>query len=408
MNKFLRIICVLVGAFFIASGFVKGVDPVGFSIKLDEYFEVFADDTAKIGFISSFFLWLRNFSVYLSMFFCVLEMVLGFMLLLGFQMELTAWMMLLLIVFFTWLTGYSAITNKVTDCGCFGDALHLTPWQSFNKDVVLLVFILIIFAFRHRIKSLIKSNTTGTVFVAVFTAACTYLTVYCFQHLPVIDFRAYKVGNDIREKMTLPEGKTPDQYVTILTYKDKVTGASADYVMANNNEQQSAWFAAKNLQVLPWQDSLWMSNHEFVKSNSEIVVKGDKPEITDFRVWDNDNQDATSLVLDEPNYHFWLVAQDMTKTNKEVFEKVNQLAAACEKNKIQFVGLTSTPYELLDPVRHELNAPFPFYYADGTVLKTIIRSNPGLVLLKGSKVLAQWHYNDMPAYDEVESEYFAK
>ncbi|MGB3073972.1 MAG: BT_3928 family protein [Chitinophagales bacterium] len=406
MNKFLRIICVLIGALFIVSGFVKAVDPVGFSIKLDEYFEVFAEDTSKIGFISSFFLWLRNISVYLSMFFCVLEMVLGFMLLIGFQMELTSWLMLLLIVFFTWLTGYSAITNTVTDCGCFGDALHLTPWQSFNKDVVLLVFILLIFAFRHRIKPLFSKNIMGTVLVVAFAALCSYMTIYCYQHLPIIDFRAYKVGNDIREQMTLPEGKTADQYVTILTYKDKRTGETGDYVMTNNNEEQSAWFSAKNLKSLPWQDSLWMDSHEFVQSNSEIVVKGEKPKITDFKVWDNDNQDATSLVLDEPNYHFWLIAQDMTKTNKDAFDKVNQLASECEKNKIQFMGLTSTPYELLDPIRHDLNAPFPFYYADGTVLKTIIRSNPGLVLLKGSKVLGQWHYNDIPTYDEVAEKYF--
>ena len=149
-----------------------------------------------------------------------------------------------------------------------------------------------------------------------------------------------------------------------------------------------------------------MSSNEFVKSTSEIVVKGAQPKITDFKVWDQDNQDATSLVLDEPGYHFWVIAQDMSKTNKYSFENINQLASDCEKNRIQFVGITSTSYELLDPIRHELNAPFPFYYADGTVLKTIIRSNPGLVLLKGSKVIAQWHYNDIPAYNEVRDKYF--
>ncbi|MEO6166287.1 MAG: BT_3928 family protein [Chitinophagales bacterium] len=406
MSKVIRVICILVGALFIVSGFVKAVDPIGFSIKLDEYFEVFAEDTERIGFISSFFLWLRNISVYLSMFFCVLEMVLGFMLLLGIQMELTAWLLLLLIVFFTWLTGYSAITGKVTDCGCFGDALHLTPQQSFNKDVVLLVLIILIFAFRHKIQPVFKRKVMGTLLLVVFTGLSAYLTIYCYQHLPIIDFRAYKVGNDIREQMTLPEGKTPDQYVTILTYKDKNTGTSGDYVMTNNDEQNADWFLEKNLKALPWQDSVWMAGNEFVKSNSEIVVKGEKPKITDFKVWDNDNQDATSLVLDEPNYHFWLIAQDMTKTNAEAFEKVNQLATECEKNRVQFMGLTSTPYELLDPIRHELNAPFSFYYADGTVLKTIIRSNPGLVLLKGSKVLGQWHYNDIPTYEEVSGDYF--
>lgn len=405
MKKLLRIICVLIGALFIVSGFVKAVDPVGFSIKLDEYFEVFAEDTAGIGFVSQFFLWLRNISVYLSMFFCVLEMVLGFMLIIGYQMELTAWLLLLLIVFFTWLTGYSAITNKVTDCGCFGDALHLTPWQSFNKDVVLLVFILLIFAFRKKIKPLFGNAIVRNVSVAGFTFACAYLTIHCYQHLPIIDFRAYKIGNDLREQMTLPEGKSPDQYVTILTYKDKATDAAADYVMTTNNEEQSSWFKAKKLQALPWQDSVWMANHEFVKSNSEIVVKGDKPKITDFKVWDNDNQDVTAQVLDQPGFHFWLIAQDMTKTNMPAFSKVNLLAGDCEKNGLPFVGLTSTSHDLLDPIRHDLNAPFPFYYADGTVLKTIIRSNPGLMLMNGSTVVAKWHYNDIPAFGIIQQKY---
>ncbi len=406
MRKFLRIICILVGVLFIVSGFVKAVDPVGFSIKLDEYFEVFAADTESVGLVSAFFLWLTNISIYLSMFFCVLEMVLGFMLVFGIRMELTAWLLLLIIVFFTWLTGYSAVTGKVTDCGCFGDALKLTPWQSFNKDIVLLVFILLIFAFRQKIKPVFDGRYASEILLAVFTAASSYLTIYCYQHLPIIDFRAYKVGNDIREQMTLPEGKVPDQYVTILTYKNKATGEVGDYVMTNNNETQAPWFSERNLRSLPWQDSVWMSNNEFVKSTSEIVVKGAQPKITDFKVWDQDNQDATSLVLDEPGYHFWLIAQDMSKTNRKAFENINQLASDCERNRIQFVGITSTSYEQLDPIRHELNAPFPFYYADGTVLKTIIRSNPGLVLMKGSKVLAQWHYNDIPAYVEIRDKYF--
>jgi hypothetical protein len=384
---------------------VKAVDPIGFSYKLDEYFEVFAEDTHRIGILSSFFLWLKNISVYLSMFFCVLEMILGFMLVFGIQMELTAWLLLLLIVFFTWLTGYSAFTGKVTDCGCFGDALHLTPWQSFNKDVVLLVLILVIFAFRHRIKPVFQ-RMTGTVILLLAIALFSYLTIYSYKHLPIIDFRAYKVGNNIREQMTLPPGKLPDQYVTILTYKDKATGKAADYVMITNPDDQPQWLKEKNLKALPWEDSVWMNGHEFVSSNSELMVKGESPKITDFQVWNNNNEDLTSQVLDEPGYHFWVIAYDMDHTDKNSYAKINELAMESEKNKIPFVGLTATPYEKLDSIRHELNAMFPFYYADGTVLKTIIRSNPGLVLLKGPTVLGQWHYNDIPSYEEISSKYF--
>ncbi|MBA2421711.1 MAG: DoxX family protein [Chitinophagales bacterium] len=405
MSRIVRIICILVGILFIISGFVKAIDPLGFSYKLDEYFEVFAADTTKVAFLSSFFLWLKNFSVYLSMFFCVLEMVLGVMLIFGIQMQLTAWLLLLLIVFFTWLTGYSAITGKVTDCGCFGDAVRLTPRQSFNKDVVLLVLILIIFAFRNRVTPVFRKFGSLATF-SVASLFFTWLTIYCFNHLPIIDFRAYKAGNDIRKQMELPPGKSPDTYATILTYKNKSSGETGNYVMTEMKDGEAEWLKEKNLKPLPWQDSLWMQDHEFVSSKSELLVAGELPKITDFQVWDNENKDVTALVLDEPGYHFWLVAYDMPKANKASFTRINELAVSSEKNQIPFVGLTSTSYEQLDPIRHELNAPFTFYYADGTVLKTIIRSNPGLVLLNGSTVIDHWHYNDIPTYDQVRSKYF--
>lgn len=396
----------IVGALFIFSGFVKAVDPLGFSYKLEEYFEVFAADLASVQFLSNLFLWMKEIALPLTMFFVVLEMVLGVMLLFGIRMQLTAWLLLLLILFFTWLTGYTAITNKVAECGCFGDFIHLTPWQSFSKDVVLLVLILVIFIYRKRIFPILKPVTSNIVLVLSIGLG-TFLTIYCYRHLPIIDFRAYKAGNNIREQMSLPPGEKADQYISTLRYKDKSSGEIGSYVMLSNNEDQQPWFQQRGLKALPWQDSVWMANHEFVDSKSELVVAGAKPKITDFHVWDNDNADMTAAVLDElTGYHFWVVAYDMDDANKKSFTRLNELAKEADKNKIQFVGLTSTPYEQLDPIRHELNAAFPFYYADGTVLKTIIRSNPGLVLLKGPVVVAMWHYNDLPTWKEVESKYF--
>ena len=405
MKSVVRVISIAVGLLFIVSGFVKVVDPLGFSYKLDEYFEVFAADTNSVPLIAHFFEWLKNLSLFLSMFFCVLEMALGVAWVFGIWMNLTSWLMLLMIVFFTWLTGYSALTGKVTDCGCFGDALKLTPWQTFSKDIVLLVLIIIVFAFRNSILPLFKKKVIGYAIIILSVLGFSYLTIYCYRHLPIIDFRAYKVGNDIREQMTLPPGKTPTQYQTILTYNNRETGDVGDYAMISKEESESPWFKERNIRMLPWQDSLWLATNDFVKSDNIVKVKGDKPKITDFRVWDNDNVDLTSTVLDEPNYHFWVVAYDMECTNRFSFNKINELAAACEKNNYPFVALTATSYSLLDPIRHELGAAFPFYYADGTVLKTVIRSNPGLILLKGSKVLAMWHYNDIPSFETVRSEY---
>jgi uncharacterized membrane protein YphA (DoxX/SURF4 family) len=390
-----------IGVFFIYSGFVKAVDPLGFSYKLEEYFEVFAESAAGISWLISLLLWFKGLSLALSVFMTVLEMALGWMLIFGIFIRLTTWLMLLLILFFTFLTGYSWYTGKITDCGCFGDAIHFTNAETFWKDVALTVLILIIFFYRRKITPVFRP-VGSNIMMVIGVAASIYLPVYCLRHLPIIDFRPYAIGNNIRKQMTLPPGVQPDQYVSILIYKDKTSGKEGKYVMISNNENQQPWFKDRGLRPLPWQDSVWMANHEFVDSKSELVQAGEKPKITDFHVWDDNNTDMTAAVLDAPSgYHFWVVAYDMEKANAASFEKLNQLAVSSEKNNIPLVALTATPYQSLDPIRHELNAAFPFYYADATVLKTIVRSNPGLVLLKGPVVVDMWHYNDFPTFEEV-------
>lgn len=406
MKIFLRVLAILIGALFIFSGFVKAVDPLGFSYKLDEYFEVFAEALSSVAWLASLMLWFKSISLYLSLFMLVLEMTLGWMLIFGIRMKLTSWLMLLLILFFTFLTGYSWYTGKITDCGCFGDAIKLSHSETFWKDVVLTVLILIIFIYHKRITP-VFGKVGSNMMLILGLGLSIYLPVYCLRHLPIIDFRPYKIGNNIREEMSLPPGAKPDQYVSILNYKDKSSGQVGSYVMVTQGEDQQSWFQQRGLKALPWQDSLWMANHEFVDSKSELVQEGVKPQITDFKVWDDNNTDLTAAVLDDPKgYHFWVIAFDMSRANQSSFRNLNELAQACDKNNIQFVALTATPYAELDPIRHELNAAFPFYYADATVLKTVIRSNPGLVLLKGPVVVDMWHYNDIPSFDEVSKKYF--
>jgi uncharacterized membrane protein YphA (DoxX/SURF4 family) len=406
MKIFLRLLAVAMGAFFIFSGFVKAVDPLGFAYKLEEYFEVFADVLSGAEWLVSLMLWFKSISLFLSVFMLVLEMALGWMLIFGIRMKLTSWLTLLLMLFFTFLTGFSWYTGKITDCGCFGDAIKLAPSETFWKDVVLTLLILIIVIYYKKI-SPVFGPVGSNMMLVLGLGLSIYLPVYCLRHLPIIDFRPYKIGNNIREQMSLPPGAEPDQYVSILRYKDKSTGEEGDYVMVSQGEDQQPWFAARGFKALPWQDSLWMASHEFVDSKSELVKEGMKPKITDFHVWDDNNNDMTAAVLDEPaGFHFWVVAYDMSKANEKSFEKLAELSQTCDKNGIQFVGLTATPYAELDPIRHELNAAFPFYYADATVLKTVIRSNPGLVLLNGPVVVDMWHYNDIPSFDEVSKKYF--
>jgi hypothetical protein len=145
-----------------------------------------------------------------------------------------------------------------------------------------------------------------------------------------------------------------------------------------------------------------MNNHEFVRQENKVIVEGDRPKITDFHIWNDADEDLTDSLLQHDGYQFWVVAYDMERTHEECFERINSLAAECAANKISFIGLTATPYTRLDPLRHKLNAAFPFYYGDGIVLKTIVRSNPGLVLLKGASVIEMWHGNDTPEWEEVQ------
>src|SRR5690554_2070396 len=194
MKYIVNISRILVGVLFIISGFVKLNDPLGFSYKLEEYFSA---DVLNITFLESYALSIAIFVV-------IFEVILGIFLLIGYKPKFTVWSLLLMIVFFTFLTFYSAYFNKVTDCGCFGDAIPLTPWESFSKDVVLLVLILILFIGRKYIKPLFSRNI-NSILVFASLVFCLAITYHVLQHLPIIDFRPYKIGANIQEGMTMPE-----------------------------------------------------------------------------------------------------------------------------------------------------------------------------------------------------------
>src|SRR5688572_761421 len=187
-----------VGGLFIFSGLIKLNDPIGTEIKLEEYFEVFADD------FTSLFLYLKPIALELGLVLIVLEVVLGIAVLINYRMNVTTKILLGLIVFFTFLTFYSAFYNKVTDCGCFGDAIKLTPWESFSKDIVLILFILHLFWYRKGYQPVLRSREGHAVVIAT-TLLCFYLGLYAIRHLPFVDFRAYKIGNNIPEQMQPPE-----------------------------------------------------------------------------------------------------------------------------------------------------------------------------------------------------------
>ncbi len=361
---------IIVGLLFIISGLIKANDPLGFSYKLDEYFEVFHMD------------WMSAISLQMAMFISVIEIVLGMAVLVGVYMNATAWALLLMILFFTWLTGYSAITGKVTDCGCFGDAIKLTPKESFYKDLVLLFFILIIFVRRNVIEPLLTAKV-GKGLVAVSLVLAAWFTIHCFNHLPVKDFRPYAIGKNIPEQMKYPEGAQKPEYKTMLIYEKD--GVEKEFTMED----------------YPWDDSTWVW-----KDTKNILVKeGYKLPITDFSITDADGVDHTQDVLDDQEYNFVVVAYNLEKSNLKIQPALSAFAQAAEAKGFHFIGLTATNADQTEAFRHTHQAAYPYYFSDATLLKTIIRSNPGLVLLKGGTIIDMWHHNDLPTFEEFSAKY---
>lgn len=370
--KSITLVCrILVGVLFIVSGFIKANDPLGFSYKLDEYFLEFNTPAFSAA------------SLYIAIIICAIEIALGLATLLGVKMRFVAWSLLLLILFFSFLTFYSAYFDVVKDCGCFGDALHLKPWQSFTKDIILLVLILPLFINRREIKPFLTEKTaTGIAWFGLVCSTC--FSLYCYWHLPVIDFRPFAIGKNIPEGMLIPEGAAVDEYKTTLLYEKD--GEVKEFTMENLPDSTWKWKDTKNV----------------------LIKEGFKPAIHDFSLKNADDEDQTMEILKNPEYNFMLISYDLSKANKSVQPIINDFAAACWNDKVPFIGVTATSIEETDKFRHDVQAAYDFYICDATVLKTMIRSNPGLILLKKGTVIDMWHYNDFPLYQEVREKYLKK
>lgn len=386
--KLITSICrILVGVLFIISGLIKANDPLGFGYKLQEYFEVFGME------------FLKPMALGLAIFICAFEVLCGVATLTGSKMKPVAWALLLMIVFFTFLTFYSAYFNKVTDCGCFGDALKnligrsLTPWESFTKDIVLFILIVPIFIKRKEINSMF-SDRVDTQIVIGSLFLVTFFSLYCYWHLPVMDFRPYAVGKSIPEQMKIPEGAQADVYESVLVYKNKKTGEQKEFTTA---EYTKATYL--------WEDTLTWA---WVATNNKLVKEGYHPAINDFSITTADGEDLTQKIISNPKYNFLLISYNINEANKNVQPKINEFVARCAQDSIAFIGLAGSSPKEVDNFRHDVNALYDYYTTDQTVLKTMIRSNPGLMLMKNGVVIAIWHYNDFPTYDEVVTKYFNK
>ena len=344
---------------FIFSGWVKLNDPQGTAIKMEEYFEVFSSD------ISGFFHYLVPYAMVAGLLIIILEILLGFALLINYRMKITVWILLIIIVFFTFLTFYSAAFNKVTDCGCFGDAIPFTPWQSFTKDVILLILIIFLFI-RSRENKLLLSVRSANIAMAAVLSACISLAYYAIEHLPLVDFRPYKIGADIRASMQPSE---PYEYL---------------YIMERDGDEYE-------FDTYPTD-----TTYQFVEM--KLLNPEAEPKITDYNVWTEDG-DYTEESLSGTK--LLVLFNDVTKSRFEKTGKITELTNSVSGDGVEAWVLTANDEATFENFRHEYQLSLPYYHADGTVIKAMIRANPGLILLKDGIVLGKWHSNDIPTREEL-------
>jgi len=408
----------LVGFLFIFSGLIKANDPLGFSYKLSEYFEKFKEELSALGWLFDF---MHEWALPLAMFIVVLEIVLGVAVLTGYMKKLTNLLLLLLILFFTALTFVSAQFEWVRSCGCFGDAIPLTPWQSFIKDLVLLTLILIIMAGQKHIEEAeidtplyalfalclaflvwlssklnwyvpaIYPSVLTLVYIALnklskeksaliatvlgLLSSC-WFTYHAYAHLPFKDFRAYAIGKNIPEQMV----GVPSVLKYTYNLKDKASGEMIHVESFPENYE---------------------AKYEYVNFDTTVINAGIPAKIHDFVLMNADKSDYTGDVLENPDLNFLLVSYDLDKTNLDIQPAIKAFSEQCAKNNIIYKGATASTKEQVAQLESKYGQSFEYYFCDAVTLKTIIRSNPGLVAFKNGTVVGQWHYNDFPSFEEA-------
>lgn len=431
-NQLALISRIFVGIVFAYSGFVKAVDPLGFTYKLIDYFNAFE---------IPFFI---PAALFLSMLASAIEFSIGFSLITGAFPKINTWLATLFMIIFTPLTFVLALNNPVTDCGCFGDALIITNWQTFWKNIIIDVPVIILlmqkgtFKYALQKKNAFISSLIGLVIVLG-------VSIYSFRHLPIIDFRPFKIGENITDGMTIPEGAKQDVYKSSFTYKNLKTEVLKD-------------FTEDELEEPTEHPDLW----EFVDSKSELIEAGYRPAIHDFSISNSTLGDITNEVLSDTSFTLIIMSYDLTKCNFEALAKFETLSQELKNKSIKTFCLTAAiegdikkvkdsliryfsydtiaqhtfevqknyfyehegnveeflenelPEEIddsytlmgVEEVKTELfsepKLSFDFFICDPTTLKTIVRANPGLVLLKKGTVINKWHYNDFPNLKDFE------
>ena len=371
MKQTVNIARILVGVLFIFSGLVKAIDPLGLAYKMQEFFDVWAAD----GIMKGMMLWLNEYALWFSVLMITLEVVLGVALLLGWRTKIVSWFLLLLMLFFTFLTSYVLFSGKIRACGCFGDCIPLTPIQTFTKDIILSLLVLLILFKRKHINPLFSNTISLSIFL-ISLLAVLGLQWYVLKHLPVKDCLPFKVGNNILELRKMPKDAIPDKYDYIFEYK-------------RNNE-------TKEFKVSALPDSSW----EFVDRKQILIAKGKNniPLINDFTLAAASGTDSTEAVLSTPGEYYLLFVKDVNPISIKWVEDQRLAVVMMERGKQVFIVSaqrknTEERYGSLSIAGKKLN--IPVLTCDATALKTVARNNITLYLMNGPVVKAKWGGNDI-------------
>jgi len=354
-----------VGLLFIFSGLIKINDPVGFSFKLEEYF---GPTVFNIDFLLPYVLPMAIFIV-------VLEVLLGVFLLIGLKKKFTIYSLFGMILFFTFLTWYSAYFNKVTDCGCFGDAIKLTPWESFTKDLILLVFIIIIMLGLKYIKPIFNNKILYSISIASLLF-CVLILNQVLSHLPLIDFRPYKIGNNIIENMITPE----DSKKAIFRY---------DWLFNVEGEKK----------VITTSGNFPSVEGDFISVETELLEEGYEPPIHDFSM-ELDDIDYIDELMQQENLLIF-VFYNISKLDSNAMDDLKETIKVAMDNDYKIIGLTASGEIDVNNFKSQYTVELDFYYCDETALKTIVRSNPAALKIHKGTIVQKAHWNDFKSLDLI-------
>ncbi len=369
--KYLKLLSrTLLGLVFIFSGFVKAVDPLGSAYKFADYFTAF-----KLGF-------LEFLALPLGIVLAAFELILGVVLILGYRRKIMYTILLWFMLFFTVLTFILAIFNPVTDCGCFGDALILTNWQTFLKNVLLMVFVLILFSGRKKEKGSGHPAREWLILSLVY-AGLIMFSLWNYRHLPMLDFRPYDVGTVIKEDMEMPDDAPGDEYETILVYKNLDDGKEQDFSLADYPKDTIQW--------------------KFVSSDSKLIKKGYDPPIHDFAIMDEYGNNLVEGILADPDYTLLMISYDLEKANAQALEQAGQWSdLELLADDFTFMAVSASTTEAVQAISSSLGLSYPFLAGDEIMLKTMVRSNPGFILISDGILLDKWGFRDFPSLSELD------